>query len=55
MFLPYLGCGTLYAAHHPDAMEWEGTEKRRWKKQWGYRPVNPKNRNRPTEERGKIR
>ena len=23
---PYLGCGKLYADHHPDALEWDDPE-----------------------------
>jgi len=23
---PYLGCGKLYAAHHPDALDWDDPE-----------------------------
>lgn len=30
-------------------------EEKRWKRQWPYRPVNRANRNRPVEERGKMR
>jgi hypothetical protein len=26
---PYLGCGKLYAAHHPDALDWDRPERHR--------------------------
>lgn len=26
---PYLGCGKLYAAHHPDALDWDDPEEHR--------------------------